>query len=643
MENQVYCIHCINKISADVSICPLCGQKVNTYMAQPHHLLPFTILNGKYLIGRVLGEGGFGITYIARDLNLDIRIAIKEYYPFGCVNRNSSHSEAITVSGAITMEEFEAGKRKLMGEARTLAKLSDLRGVVGVRDFFLYNNTAYIVMDYLEGITLKDYLKANGTMSLNQILTILAPIMDDLVKIHGTGLIHRDISPDNIMILKDGTARLLDFGAARQVSGNDAKSLSIVLKPGYTPEEQYRSKGEQGPWTDVYALAATIYRAISGRIPDEALQRVVNDELEIPSGTGAEIGKAQEDALMKGLAVFPRDRYQNMEELKSALLKGTDKGNVVAEKLAVQVPIGKAEEKKKLSVVVVAAAFLVSGIAGMIIWSEIPKVRPANKEIPQKNVSDYEEHMVEGNEGLEERESIPVKETEKTEEDEIFSTDDIWQEESTFGEEYMAPPVGGNWNEQFLINENIFENYVNALEVDEYLIYRGIDNFYFSYPAYLYNQVRVDRDEWQTVYGTNIETIMFQGSAGSRLIYSLTEIPYELNGFDIGQMTDYFYTNEFHNLFDASEMKHVKESDYGRVILTGYLNAAHSEIIYDLAYIGEEYLMQMQVIFPAYTSEDDKDLKGYVTENLYRLCGFSGSQRSPRSYEEYWNANHGGG
>ena len=270
-------------------------------------------MNGRYLIGIALGEGGFGITYIARDLNLDVIVAVKEYYPFGYVNRNHTYSDAVSVSGMLPRGEYEEGITKLMEEARTLARLSGLKGIVGVRDFFLYNNTAYIVMDYLKGCTLKDYLRMNGTLSFNQTVRLLNPIAAALAEVHKTGLIHRDISPDNIMIMKNGDAELLDFGAARDVSGDDSRSLSVILKHGYAPEEQYRSRGKQGPWTDVYALAAVVYRCITGRTPDEALERGHIDMLKKPSELGTEMPESGEQALMKGLAVFQEDRYQNVE------------------------------------------------------------------------------------------------------------------------------------------------------------------------------------------------------------------------------------------------------------------------------------------------------------------------------------------
>lgn len=316
MEEQKYCIYCMNRYPEQDELCPYCGRSEKEYHMEAHHLEPGTVVYGKYLVGKVLGEGGFGITYIGRDLNLDLLVAIKEYYPYGCVNRNSTYSETITVSNVISKDEFENGKKKLMDEARTLAKFSDLKGIVGVRDFFQDNNTAYIVMDYLDGITLKEYLKIHGKLEFSETMKLLKPIMEDLERVHETGLIHRDISPDNIMILKDGSAKMMDFGAARQID-NDLKSKSIVLKPGYTPEEQYRSKGIQGSWTDVYALCATIYRCITGEVPDDALQRCYKDELLPPSALNVVIGREQEKCLMKGLSVNADQRCQKISDLAS--------------------------------------------------------------------------------------------------------------------------------------------------------------------------------------------------------------------------------------------------------------------------------------------------------------------------------------
>ncbi len=309
-----YCPYCMNCSEADSGICNMCGNMINKEIPT-HHLAPGTILNKKILVGGVLGEGGFGITYIGRDLNLEIKVAIKEYYPYGYVNRNALVSSNVTYSiSADSMDFFKKGRERFLGEARILAKFSGEPGIVEVRDFFEENNTAYIIMEYLEGKDLKQFLAENGTLTPEYTISMLTPIMNALAKIHKQGLIHRDISPDNIR-LTGGKAKLLDFGAARGVSAISNKSLSVMLKPGFAPEEQYRSKGNQGAWTDVYALCATIYKCITGITPDDSTQRVFCDELQTPTALGFKIDSDIESALMKGLAVLQKDRYQSVEEL----------------------------------------------------------------------------------------------------------------------------------------------------------------------------------------------------------------------------------------------------------------------------------------------------------------------------------------
>ena len=309
-----YCLFCMNPIEENDVECPFCGKKLDVELPS-HHLKPGTILNKKIYVGAALGEGGFGITYIGRDLNLDIKVAVKEYYPNGYVNRSNTISPDLTCSISQDKKDFfDKGRERFLREARILAKFAREPGVVEVRDFFEENNTAYIIMEFLEGQDLKEYLKVNGTLSPEQTIRLLMPVMQALTKIHSQGLIHRDISPDNIRII-DGGVKLLDFGAARDVSAVANKSLSVMLKPGYAPEEQYRSKGNQGPWTDVYALCATMYKCITGITPDDSTQRLFSDELKSPSALGVIIDTTIEAALMKGLAVLQRDRYQTIDEL----------------------------------------------------------------------------------------------------------------------------------------------------------------------------------------------------------------------------------------------------------------------------------------------------------------------------------------
>ncbi len=310
------CVFCMSAIDGDV--CGHCGKSASSYIPASHHLIPGTILNKRYSVGAVLGEGGFGITYIGIDTVLDMKVAIKEYFPSGIVNRNNTSSTEITAHVGSVDDNFEKGKKRFLEEARTLAAFSGEINIVSVKDFFAENNTVYIVMEYLEGTDLKCYLDKNGVMTFANAFNMLCPVLNSLSKIHEKGLIHRDISPSNIMVLNNGIIKLLDFGAARNIGGMDQKSLSIMLKPGFAPEEQYRSKGYQGPWTDIYALSATMYKMITGIIPDDAMNRLYKDELKAPSELNKNITPAQDAVILKGLAIRQENRYQSISEFLEA-------------------------------------------------------------------------------------------------------------------------------------------------------------------------------------------------------------------------------------------------------------------------------------------------------------------------------------
>lgn len=311
-----YCFYCMKARKTGENPCPNCGASGEP-TALPHQLCPGTVLRDKYQVGCVLGEGGFGITYLGRDMTLDLRVAIKEYYPNGFSNRNHAVSDEVTLTQPKNSEFFANGMDRFLREARILAKFYEEPGIVGVRDFFEQNGTAYIVMDYLDGITLKDYLRQQGPIPADVLFPMMFPVMEALEKIHAQDMIHRDISPDNLMLLRNGSLKLLDFGAAREVGGE--KSLSVVLKPGFAPEEQYRSKGKQGPWTDVYALSATMYYCLTGKAPDESIQRLFSDDVQKPSELGVQIQPQQEDAILSGMAVRCEDRIQTIGELRTAL------------------------------------------------------------------------------------------------------------------------------------------------------------------------------------------------------------------------------------------------------------------------------------------------------------------------------------
>lgn len=319
MNPDHFCMGCMTEREGE-GPCPHCGFDEQASPPAPHQLPLRTILNGKYLIGKVLGEGGFGITYLGWDLNLDLKLAVKEYYPAGFVTREITGTNSITPFTGDSLEFFTRGRDKFINEAKTLAKFYTLPGIVSVKDFFLENGTAYIVMEYLDGITLKRHLaEKGGKLPAAEVFALMEPLVKSLTEVHRAGLIHRDISPDNIMLTKDGSVKLLDFGAAREISASGEKSNTVNIKTGFAPEEQYRTHGVQGPWTDIYALSATIYKCVTGITPDESLERIREDRLLPPSALGVSISPAQEAALMKGLAVLQKNRFQSLEEFSAAL------------------------------------------------------------------------------------------------------------------------------------------------------------------------------------------------------------------------------------------------------------------------------------------------------------------------------------
>jgi serine/threonine protein kinase/tetratricopeptide (TPR) repeat protein len=281
-----------------------------------------TELNSRYVIETLLGHGGFGITYSAYDKVLNVRVAVKEYLPRQLATRAEGRTQVSIYSGE-ARKHFDYGLRKFLEEAQSVARFAHHPNVVSARDYFEANGTAYMVMEYIEGVTLKEYLeKKGGRISFEEAKGIMMPVMDALREVHQGGLLHRDISPDNIYITSSAQVKILDFGAARYFAGEQSKSLSVILKPGYAPEEQYRSSGKQGSWTDVYAVGATIYKALTGKTPPDALDRKEEDTLEPPSRLGVSIPPPAEQALLQALAVTASRRFQSMGEFQKALLGG---------------------------------------------------------------------------------------------------------------------------------------------------------------------------------------------------------------------------------------------------------------------------------------------------------------------------------
>lgn len=321
---QNLCYNCFNNKPNVIGNCPFCGYYDIEYIDKyPAALSTGSILNGQYIVGRVLGQGGFGITYVAFDHRTKIKVAIKEYIPEGIAVR-LPRTTLVSVLTEEKQEDFRYGAECFLDEARVLSKFAYNKNIVGVKSFFTENNTVYFVMDYIEGISFKNYIRnCGGKVSYTEALRILSPVMDALEDVHKAGLIHRDITPDNIYITKSNEIKLLDFGSARYSLGDKSKSLDVILKAGYSPKEQYIGRSKQGPYTDIYSLAACFYASITGYLPPEALERMEEDELVPISARGIKIPDRLENAIRKGLEVKAEDRWQSIEEFR-AFMNGTD-------------------------------------------------------------------------------------------------------------------------------------------------------------------------------------------------------------------------------------------------------------------------------------------------------------------------------
>ena len=318
------CYSCFSKLPPGAKVCPRCGCSADLKNEEkyPHALPCGTVLNGRYIVGRVLGQGGFGITYAGQEFNSKKLVAIKEYFPDTMAVRGiSSSSHTVTPLNADRSEEFEYGKEQFLREARTLSAFIGSPNIVRVYSFFEENGTAYFVMEYVRGKSLKQYVEGRGgRISWEEAWKLLMPVLEALSEVHSKKIIHRDIKPENIIITKGGRAKLIDFGAARYNYVEKSSSLTAILTPGYAPPEQYYRKGEQGPWTDIYALAATMYFCITGTPPSEAIERTYGDSLEKPSSLGISIPDYAEAALLKALALKKEERFQTTYDFRNEVL-----------------------------------------------------------------------------------------------------------------------------------------------------------------------------------------------------------------------------------------------------------------------------------------------------------------------------------
>lgn len=332
MESSKQCMQCMEFYDAQYDICPYCGYEENSGKKELLHIDAGTVLIDRYLIGNALGFGGFGVTYIGYDQKLKRKVAIKEYLPSEFATRALHQPDVMINNNEKKMQQFTAGMKKFLEEAKKLAKLSSLDGIVHIYDSFEANHTAYIVMEYLEGETLASYMKREKKLTEEAAMDIIVPVLQTLEEVHHSGIIHRDIAPDNIFLAKgqDGKThvKLIDFGASRYASTSHSKSLTVLIKPGYSPAEQYQSNGEQGTFTDVYAVGAVLYHLVTGVRPEDAFERRTQiqsggkDPLKDPSCYNDELSKNFENALMNALSVRVEDRSETADAFLQELISG---------------------------------------------------------------------------------------------------------------------------------------------------------------------------------------------------------------------------------------------------------------------------------------------------------------------------------
>lgn len=626
-----------------------------------HILKSGKILNNRYVIEKVLGEGGFGITYKGIDKLLAVEVAVKEYFPQGFVTRNNVYSEEITITQMKYEDLFQKGKERFLSEARVLAKFNKEPGIVSVTDFFEENNTAYIVMEYLDGITLKDYIENNGLLSMDDMLGLMSPLMEALDAVHKEGLIHRDISPDNIMLLSNGGIKLMDFGAARTYTEFGQKSLSIMLKHGYAPEEQYRTHGVQGPWTDIYALSATIYKCITGQTPVESLQRVLSDTLQSPSQMGIQIQPWQEYALMKGLSVRQENRYQNMREYCQDLygdgsnlnyqnlqqnkytsetvaynnnyITGnnnngyvntgstpnnntyyTSGGNQKGDMTYHEGAPAKSSSDMAVKILLGLSCVVILGI-GMLFW-----------QVLKKNNSQTTASVPTIQEKTQQDDSSATQATATTSATEAEATTETTEEviEQQDGIKTNALPNV----------DNVSINIEACLTPSSYNVLTSADkSFSFGYPKYMFNYSESDD-------ASNSYTLTYEG--GDEWL-ELKVYEEDNPGDPVANARKLYdkYVSQSYATYFSKEPKEVDSTGMARALIGGLADASGTTGSYIIAANDGKKNYILEFYYPDPDINYDYDDINYVVDCVYRYCSFSGGSYKPRSYQQFLKDNMG--
>lgn len=311
------CMNCFS-VKGQYEVCPFCGYAEGTPPEQPHYLTPGTILANHFIVGTAIGFGGFGITYKCFDTTLGVVVAVKEFYPVGLVNRAPGECSVGLLSGD-KQEQYRTQLKRFLMEAQSIAQFGKAKDIVNVYDFFEANNTAYIIMEYVDGVLLKDYLDRQGRMEPEVAMNVITPVIEAVKKIHAKGIIHRDISPDNIFISGEDSIKVFDFGAAQLNDSSEGLAGEKVIKVGYSAPEQYRDKSRQDFYTDIYSVGAILYQMVTGIKPMESTEREFKDTLKSPAELGVKLEPNVDRAIMEAMAVRPELRFQSIQQFDDAL------------------------------------------------------------------------------------------------------------------------------------------------------------------------------------------------------------------------------------------------------------------------------------------------------------------------------------
>lgn len=618
---------------------------------EPHHLRMGTRLNNRYLIQGVLGEGGFGITYVGMDEVLCQKVAVKEFFPRGAITRNNQQTNKVVSVYGTKAANFHRGEEKFLQEARTLAQFNNVAGVVRVQDFFRENGTAYIVMEYLEGITLKQYLQTYGPISVEEMQNIFAPILEALDKIHQNGVIHRDISPDNIMCLPEGEAKLMDFGAARDYTDYSEEGLSVILKMGFAPIEQYDSHGKQGPWTDIYALGATMYQCLTGRKPDDATKRSLEDTLVSPSMLGVRIAPPVEYAIMRALQIRPSDRYRNLgefcEDLYSVVSDNTVSVNMntfiqpagsydwgspsgtssqsrqqgypdVPPYIPPQPPV-KTKNSTPLIVALCCTltAVIMIGI-GVVLFTNSKNSQTAGNTATAESGKEAEK-VAENTTAA--TQSTTESKAQDTQQSTTEQQEAATQAASTTEDTVDTQAVGADGNEEIFEDTDASADYSECLSLDNYTYLESPDGDYtFYYPQNVYNYAYYDGDSCIFTSDDENDTVKFirkDNTSGSP-----------------AQGMENLY-NSYTNLSQKEKILFREETDergFARGVLSGITD---NQNVYASIAANDDYVYIMEVCTSFQHDSTKSTWVEYYIDCMYRYCSFSRRVGDPRSYDEY--------